>query len=110
MKLKRARPAGSVKLPPLPMAAKTTYMKTRMNAPATGLMTEYIANSQGSVQFDSICQPSHEAHLNERQWRAAVAFTDAVRLASRLAGRGVPCIEARIGRRRRTRSQVPRGS
>src|SRR3989304_4877857 len=105
MKLKRARPAGSVKLPPLPMAAKTTYMKTRMNAPATGLMTEYIANSQGSVQFDSICQPSHEAPLNERQWRAAVAFTDAVWSASRLAGRAIPCSEGRNGLRGRTRKR-----
>ena len=49
------------------MATKTMYMRTRMNAPATGLMTEYRTKSQGSVQFESISHPSHAAVLNVRQ-------------------------------------------
>src|SRR5467141_3659577 len=60
-----------------PMIAKTVYMRTRMNAPATGLTTE------GSGQVESISQPSHAATLKVRQ----NVFIDAVRSASPLASR-----------------------
>lgn len=41
-------------------------MRTKIPALAKGLMTEYVANKKGSVQFDSIFQPSQEAENNER--------------------------------------------
>jgi hypothetical protein len=41
------------------------YMITRMPADASGLTIEYTANRNGSVQFDSICHPSHAATLND---------------------------------------------
>src|SRR5439155_749719 len=66
-----------------PMNANTVYMRTRMNAPATGFTTEYTMKSHGSVQFESISQPSHAATLKVRQ----NVFTDAVRSASPLAPR-----------------------
>src|SRR2546430_7880529 len=58
-------------------------MRTRMNAPATGLTTEKTRKSHGSVQFESISQPSHAATLKVRQ----NVFTDAVMSASPLAWR-----------------------
>src|SRR2546427_2216186 len=72
--------AGSARFP---IRAKTVYMRTRMNAPATGLTTEYTMKSHGSVQFESISQPSHAATLKVRQ----NVFIDAVRSASPLASR-----------------------
>jgi hypothetical protein len=38
-----------------------------MAAVEIGLTNEYIANRNGSVQFDSICQPNQVAVRNERQ-------------------------------------------
>src|SRR5438552_874143 len=66
-----------------PMRANTVYMRTRMNAPATGFTTEYTMKSHGSVQFESISQPSHAATLKVRQ----NVFIDAVRSISPLAWR-----------------------
>src|SRR2546425_5632029 len=66
-----------------PIATNTTYMRTRMNAPATGLMMEYKTKSHGSVQFESISHPSHAAVLKVRQY----VLIDAVRSASPLASR-----------------------
>src|SRR2546425_12203925 len=70
-----------------PMSANTVYIRTRMKAPAIGLITLYTMNSQGSVQFESISQPSHAAHLNDRQCFRAMSLTDAVTSASLRGGR-----------------------
>src|SRR3989449_455446 len=82
-----------------PIATKTTYISTRMKAPATGLMMEYRTKSHGSVQFESISQPSHAATLKVRQY----VLIDAVRSASPLASRaslGTPGSTLRgLGRR-----------
>src|SRR3989442_7785986 len=81
------------------IATKTTYISTRMKAPATGLMMEYRTKSHGSVQFESISQPSHAATLKVRQY----VLIDAVRSASPLASRaslGTPGSTLRgLGRR-----------
>src|SRR5881397_2482075 len=64
-------------------ATKMKNISTRMKAPATGLTMEYRTKSHGSVQFESISQPSHAATLKVRQY----VLIDAVRSASPLASR-----------------------
>src|SRR3990170_5688469 len=90
--------AGSRKFP---MAANTRYMRTRMNAPAIGLITLYRRKRAGSVQFESISQPSHAAHLNVRQYIRAFAParapTDAVTSASPRAARASRGTQGRSG-------------
>ena len=41
------------------------YITTMISALATGLTIEYTANKNGSVQFDSICQPSQVARRSD---------------------------------------------
>ncbi len=42
-------------------------MNTRISTLATGLRIEKTKNTKGSVQFDSICQPSQAAGIKERE-------------------------------------------
>src|SRR5688572_1081222 len=44
----------------------TPYMMTKIAAPDKGLTIEYTAKRNGSVQLDSITQPSQAAIRNER--------------------------------------------
>src|SRR5262245_13824348 len=54
----------------IPTRDTARYMKTRISTLAIGFRMEKTTNTNGSVQLDSTCQPSHAAgtKLRRRYW------------------------------------------